>query len=100
MESGAGTMIVGILRLELAISDAHSLKDKRRVVKSIKERLIHSFHISVAEVDALDVWQRAVLGVAVVANESRFVHSCLDRIVDWVRKQRSVTLVDYEREIR
>ncbi len=91
-------MIVGILRLELAIHDAHSLKDKRRVVKSVKDRLFHTFRVSVSEVDALDVWQSAVLGVALVANEPRFVHSCLDKIVEWVGKQRSVTLVDYRKE--
>lgn len=91
-------MIVGVLRIELAIGDARSLKDKRRVIKSIKERLTNTFNASAAEVDALDARQRAVLGVAVVANEARFVASCLDKIVDWIRKQRSVTLVDYTRD--
>ena len=91
-------MTVGVLRLELAIGEAHSLKDKRRAVKSVKDRLSNTFNVSVAEVDALDSWQRAVLGVAVVANEGRFVQSCLDRIVDWMRKQRLVTLIDYSRE--
>ena len=91
-------MIVGILRIELAIHEAHSLKDKRRVIKSIKDRLFQKFRVSVAEVDNLDVWQRAVLGVAMVANEPRYVHSCLDKIVDWVRRQNSATLVDYTKE--
>lgn len=91
-------MIVGVLRIELAIGDARSLKDKRRIIKSIKERLTNTFNVSAAEVDALDARQRAVLGVALVANESRFVASCLDKIVDWIRKQRSVTLVDYSQD--
>lgn len=91
-------MTVGILRLELAVHESRSLKEKRRVVKSVKERLFNTFRVSVAEVDALDSWQRAVLGVALVANEPRLVHSCLDKIVDWVRKQRSVTLVDYTKD--
>ena len=92
-------MIVGVLRIELAIGDARSLKDKRRIIKSIKERMTSTFNVSAAEVDALDAHQRAVLGVAVVANEARFVTSCLDKIVDWIRKQRLVTLVDYSRDM-
>ncbi len=91
-------MTVGILRLELAIHDARSLKDKRRVINGLKDRLSRTFRVSVAEVDALDLWQRAVLGVAMVANDPRFVHSCLDKIVDWVRKQGSATLIDYTKE--
>lgn len=91
-------MTVGVLRLELVISEAQSLKDKRRALKSVKDRLSNTFNVSVAEVDALDSWQRAVLAVALVGNDGRFVHSCLDRIVDWIRKQRLVTLVDYSKE--
>lgn len=93
-------MTVGVLTLELGIFDARSLKDKRRTLKSVKDRLRNGFSVSVAEVDELDSWQRAVLGVAMVGNETRFVHSCLDKIVDWIRKQRSITLIDYTTEMR
>ncbi len=93
-------MTIGVLTLELGIFDARSLKDKRRALRSVKDRLRNSFSVSVAEVGALDSWQRAVLGVAMVGNESRFVNSCLDKIVDWIRKQRSVTLIDYNTEMR
>ena len=93
-------MTVGVLTLELGIFDARSLKDKRRTLKSVKDRLRNTFSVSVAEVDELDSWQRAVLGVAMVGNETRFVHSCLDKIVDWIRKQRSITLIDYTTEMR
>jgi hypothetical protein len=93
-------MTVGVLTLELRILDARSLKDKRRTLKSVKDRLRNGFSVSVAEVDELDSWQRAVLGVAMVGNETRFVHSCLDKIVDWIRKQRSITLIDYTTEMR
>lgn len=91
-------MTVGVLRLELVVPDSQSLKDKRRAIKSVKDRLAHTFNVSVAEVDALDSWQRAVLGVAMVANDGRFVQSCLDKIVDWFGRQRLVTLVDYTNE--
>jgi uncharacterized protein YlxP (DUF503 family) len=89
-------MVVGVLRAELAILEAVTLKDKRRVVKSVKDRIISRHKVSVAEVDRLDQRQGAVLAVAMVANESRFVQSCLDKIVDELRTVRSATLVDYQ----
>ena len=92
-------MIVGTLEVELLIPDATSLKDKRRVVKSLKERLMHRFNLSVAEVDALDSHKRAVLGMAAVANERRFVESRLDKAVDFVRMNRAATLIDYHTDI-
>lgn len=92
-------MTVGVLQARLAIPEARSLKDKRRVVKSIKDRLANQFNVSVAEVDALDSRQEAVLGIAMVANESRFVESCLSKIVDQLRLSRSASLVDYQIEL-
>ena len=92
-------MIVGVLRIDLAVYESHSLKDKRRVVRGIKDRLIHRFNAAVAEVDALDSRQQAVLGVAVVSNETARVHHCLDTIVDFVRRQPGANLIDYQREL-
>jgi len=92
-------MTVGVLRIELAIGQAHSLKEKRRVIKSIKDRMSSKFNVSVAEVEAQDAWQRAVLAVALVANDARFVHQSLDRIVEWVRRELDASLIDYERAL-
>jgi uncharacterized protein YlxP (DUF503 family) len=92
-------MVVGVLRVRLAIFEALSLKDKRRVVKSLKDRLANQFNISIAEVDALDARQEAVLAAAMVANDSRFVESCLSKVVDQIRRARSASLVDYEIEL-
>ncbi len=92
-------MIVGVLRAELHVMGAVNLKDKRRVIKSLKDRLAGSHNISVAEVDALDCHQRAVLGIAMVANESRFVESCLHKIVDELRMARDAGLITYEIEL-
>ncbi len=92
-------MVIGALNLKLAIFEAVTLKDKRRVVNSLKERLIGKFRVSVAEVGALDRRQQAELGVALVANDRRFVESCLDKIVDYVRLDRSASLVDWEIEV-
>lgn len=92
-------MIVGVLRVELAVPEATSLKAKRSVIKSLKDRLSHRHNVSVAEVESLDSHQRAVLGLAMVANDSRFVRSCLDKIVDELRVARAAILVDYDVEI-
>jgi len=89
-------MVVGVLRFRLAIYEALSLKDKRRVVKSLKDRLAGRHNVSIAEVDDLDHWQAATLGVALVANEGRFVQSALARIVDEVRAYPHASLLDYD----
>jgi hypothetical protein len=92
-------MTVGVLRLEFSIPEARSLKEKRSALLSVKERLASKFNVSVAEVDAQDLWQRAVLGVALVGTDGRFVGNCLDQIVEWVRRQRKMVLVEIDREI-
>jgi uncharacterized protein YlxP (DUF503 family) len=60
-------MVVGVVRIELHLPGSRSLKDKRQVVRSLKERLRERVHASVAEVEHQDLWQRAALGLAVVA---------------------------------
>lgn len=92
-------MIVGVLRVRIGIFGALSLKDKRRVVKSIKDRLGNRHNVSVGEVDDLDHRQAATLGVAMVGNESRFVEGALSRIVDEFRALRDASLIDYSIEL-
>lgn len=92
-------MIVGLLTLELAVYEAMSLKDKRRAIKSIKDRIRRSFNVSVAEVGHLDSRQRATLAVAMVSNDASFVHSSFDRIVDQVGRQTRASLIDFCKEI-
>ncbi|MCK6455397.1 MAG: DUF503 domain-containing protein [Phycisphaerae bacterium] len=75
-----------------------SLKDKRRALRSVKDRLAHRHNISIAETDWQDEHRRAELGIAMVANDARFVESCLSKIVDEVRVARHVSLIDYEIE--
>ena len=76
-----------------------SLKDKRRVVRGLKDRLSSRHNVSVAEVDDLDVHRSCQLAVAMVSNNRRFTDSCLSKIVDEVRAQRSLSLVDYDIEM-
>jgi hypothetical protein len=88
-------MVVGLLQLSLAIPGAMSLKDKRRAIHSLKDRLGGRHNISLAEVDHLDEHRRSVIAITMVSNDRRFTESCLSKIVDEVRGHRSVTIVDY-----
>lgn len=73
---------IGVLTLELRIPDAHSLKEKRHHVLSLKERLRHKFNVSVAEIDYQDIWQRALLSVVVVSSSRQFARQVLDAAED------------------
>ena len=88
-------MIIGVLSLQVSIFDAMTLKDKRRVIKSLKDRIANTFNVSIAEVDYNDRIKTSLLAVAMVANDSRFVDSALSKIVDFVRKIPALSLVDY-----
>ena len=91
-------MTVGIARLTLFLPDSHSLKEKRMVLRRIKDRARQKFNLSIAEVGDNDLWQRVVLGVALVGNDRRFVESALDEVVRFVRDEAEVT--NAEREIQ
>ncbi len=60
---------IGVLTLEMRLNGSHSLKEKRHVVQSLKERLRHRFNVSVAEIDCQDLWQRAVLAAVTVSSD-------------------------------
>ncbi len=78
-------MIVGLCTVELFIPDGHSLKDKRRILQSLKTRVRDKFNVSVAEVGEQDLWQKAILGLACVANESVHVNQVLDQVLNLIR---------------
>lgn len=61
--------VVGVLTLEIRVEHSHSLKEKRHVVKSLKDRLRERFNVSVAEIDGLDSWQSSVIAAAIVSND-------------------------------
>ena len=91
-------MVVGIVSLRFVIPGSHSLKDKRRCLRGVKDRLRAEFNVSVAEVDAQDVWQTAVLGLSAVGTDRAYVEGLLDQAIQMVRRQRDVTLVGVEKE--
>ena len=87
---------VALVHLEFQIPGAMSLKDKRRSVKSFKDRLGNSFNVSVAEVDALDDMRRAVLAAVIVGNDGRYLESTMQKIINSAQNQREMILADEE----
>ena len=89
-------MTVGTCRVELHLAGNSSLKGKRRVVKSIKDRIRGRFNVLVAEVDRLDDWQRATLAVACVSNNARLVDETLAKVVNLIEADADAVIIDYE----
>ena len=92
-------IIVGLCTVELFIPGSQSLKDKRQVLLSLKDRLRAQFNLSVAEVDGQDLWQKAVLGFACVANEGRYVNQVCDRTLNLIRNVPTIEIVQSRVEL-
>lgn len=86
------------MTLRLMIPGAHSLKEKRRALRSIKDRLRTQFNVSVAEVDGHEYWQSAVLGVAAVGTDRAYVEGLFDKALRLVRANRHVEMVGCDKE--
>jgi len=74
-------MPVGLLTLELHLTEARSLKDKRQVLRSLKDRLRANFNVAVAELDFEETWQRSVVGVVTLSNEEQHVEESLQKVL-------------------
>ena len=92
-------MIVGVLQAELRIDWAQSLKDKRRVVRSVKDRLHREHQVSVAEVAAQDTLNLAVMGLALVGTDGRYVGQTLDRITEKLRSMHEAEIGSVTRQL-
>ncbi len=92
-------MIVGVCRLTLMAPESHSLKEKRMVLRSIKDKTRLKFNVAIAEVGSQDNWQEAVLGFAVVANEKGFVQQMVAKIVNFIDSLAVAKIIDDEQDI-
>jgi uncharacterized protein YlxP (DUF503 family) len=92
-------MEVGILQFTVRLRGSHSLKEKRHVLKSIKDRLRARFNVSVAEVDDHELWQKGTVGVVTCSNDATHIRSLLDQIVMQLRLHPTAELVDHQIEI-
>ena len=77
-------MVVGVLKLSLALPENHSLKGKRGVLKRIQARVVRQFNISVTECGDQDLWQSSVLGFGMVGSSRPIIEATLHKVVDYV----------------
>ncbi|MBN1295580.1 DUF503 domain-containing protein [bacterium] len=92
-------MPVGICHIEFEINGAMSLKDKRRVVKSIKDRIRNRFNVSVAEIGDLDRWQRAEIGIACISNDAAYIDGQMASVIRMMETDGRINLIDVSTEI-
>ena len=94
-------MIVAACVIKLHLNGVHSLKEKRRIVKSLCTRLPQKFNLAVAEIEHQDVWQTAVLGLVTIGNDSGYLHGLLEKAVAWIETTRpDIPIEEYSIEFR
>ncbi len=92
-------MNVGVAKITLRLAGSFSLKDKRRVVNSVRDRVRSKFNVAVAEVDQNDAWQTAVIGVTCVSNNVRHADQTLDKVLAFIESDRpDAEVIDCEME--
>jgi len=92
-------MVVGALKIVLVIHDNRSLKGKRKVVRSIVDRIKHRFNVAVAEVGANDLWQRIEIGICTVGIDRRHVDASLTNVLSFTESLYLAEIVDSQLEI-
>lgn len=98
-EEAAG-MIVGTLEIKLYAPWIHSLKEKRMEIKSLIARTENKFKVAIAEVDAQDVHQTMVLGIACVTQDTSMADSILDKVIEFIELNTEAEIVEVLREVR
>ena len=88
-------MVVGILQVDLSIPSADSLKSKRMVLRSLKDRIRRKFNVSIAEVADNDQWQSASLAIVIASNDRRFANQVLSKVVDFIETSHDSVVDDY-----
>jgi hypothetical protein len=93
-------MIVGTCLVDLRIPGCRSLKEKRQIVKALKDSIRRKYNISIAELEHQDTWQRALIGIAAISSNARFANQVLSKVVNVIEANGSVQLIDYKLEMR
>jgi len=92
-------MPIGLLTLEIHIPDARSLKDKRQVLRSLKDRLRGRFNVAVAELDHQDTWQRSQVGIVSISNDAAHLEQSLQAVFAEAERVLGRDLIGHEQEI-
>lgn len=91
-------MVVAVLRVDVHLPRAQSLKDKRSVLKSLKDQLRGRFNIAVAEAEASELWQRATIGISAVGEDRAYLDGLLTEVTEWIHRTHLVELIHVEQE--
>ncbi len=91
--------IVGSCRIVLFLPDASSLKEKRQIIKSLKDRLRNRFNLAISEIDNSELWQKATLGIVCVSNERRSAQAYLDQVINFFQAEPEIKIIDYETDL-
>ena len=92
-------MTIGFCRLVLHLPESGSLKQKRGILKRTTAQVRNKFNVSIAEIAENDTWQKAVLGLAVVANDRRYANQVLSKVVTQIESDPRLHLIDYSLEM-
>ncbi|KJS83017.1 MAG: hypothetical protein JM58_13440 [Peptococcaceae bacterium BICA1-8] len=92
-------MLIGAITIKIFIPASASLKDKRRVVKSLITRLKNKFNVSVAEIGSLEEWQVSEIGIAVVGNGTQILNKQISQVINYIEREAELQLIDVNTEI-
>lgn len=93
-------MVVMTSQVQIYLAESRSLKDKRQVVKSLKERIRNRFNVAVAEVEYQELWQRCTLGLAAISTEADHANQILDQVIRFIEQDLRVEVLGCETEER
>lgn len=92
-------MFIGVIKVCLHLSEPQSLKDKRRIIKGLTDRIKNKFNLAVAETGRMDSWNNSELGIVCISNEASHVDSMLSRAINYIESQGTVELTFVQTEI-
>ncbi len=91
-------MIVGVVRVSIHFPESGSLKAKRKILLSLKEKIKNKFNVSVAELEDNDKWQRGIIGIAVISNKQSHANAVLSKVMDLVNSRPDIVVTDMQME--
>ncbi|MEW6536353.1 MAG: DUF503 domain-containing protein [Candidatus Auribacterota bacterium] len=91
-------MVITLMQVQLSIPASHSLKEKRMVVKSVKDRIRHRFNVSISEIGDHEQWNSSVLGIACIGTDSKYVDTVLNDVIRLIDQAPGAHIIDYYQE--
>lgn len=92
-------MFTGILKIDIIIQSSGSLKDKRRIIRSVIQRLRNRYNVSVSEVGGNDKWQSASLGISTVSNSKPLIDETMDAVIRFIENDGQIEITKYHKDI-